>query len=168
MSVSTRSDKMGRAPIHLAAQWKLKGILQLLIAARSNVNIIDKRGRTPLYFCVSSLSTKLYAEDLQHQLDCILTLFKAGADMLNLVEWLLFKGPGISKDLLNQSPEFKVWYERQITRPQTLKNICRKAIQRTISCHGNLVAISFKLPLPFSLQTLISRKMFYRELERPS
>ena len=159
---------MGRAPIHLAAQWKLKSILQLLIRAQSNVNIIDKRGRTPLYFCVSSLSTKLYAEDVHHQMECLLTLYKAGADMLNLTEWLLFKGPGISRELLDRSAEFHAWYTNQVTRPATLKNICRKVIQRTISCHGNLVAVSFKLPLPHSLQVLLSRKMFYRELERPS
>lgn len=161
----SRSDKTGQAPIHIAAHWKLVDILNLLITARSNVNIIDNKGRTPLYICVSALSTKLYAEDLCHQFPCIVTLFRAGADMLNLIEWLLYKGPGISEELLNSAPDFRTWYAMQIRQPLSLKNMCRKAIQMRIctSRNANLVKITRKLPIPLSLQGLVCRKMFYRE-----
>ena len=159
----SRCDRTGQAPIHIAAHWKLVEILRMLINSKSNVNLVDNRGRTPLYLCVSSLSTKLYAEDLRHQMPCILTLFKAGADMLNLVEWLLFKGPGIVEDLMEGSKEFKNWYNLQISRPQPLKNMCRKVIQKAIGPCDNFLAISKQLPLPRELQEYVSRKMFYRE-----
>ena len=78
--------------MHIAAQWKNPLILDLLISANSNVNIVDTKGRTPLFLCVSSLSTKLYKEDLRNMLPCVCILYLAGADMLNLIEWLLVKG----------------------------------------------------------------------------
>ncbi len=137
----------------------------MLIAAKANVNCVDLKGRSALYICVSSLSTKLYFEDIRHQFPCILTLFRAGCDMLNLVEWLLFKGPGISDDILNGAEDFKAWYSMQISNPQTLRNICRKVIQMKIT-NKNLLEVVFKLPLPHSLQMFVARKMFFRENHR--
>ncbi len=160
---------MGQAPIHAAAHWKLRDILQLLLGAKSNPNIVDHKGRTPLYVCVSALSTKLYAEDLRHQLPCIVTLFKAGADMLNLMEWILVKGSGIPQDLLNKvaqdwdAQDFCTWYQQEIRRPQTLKNLCRKVIQKQITRTGSLYVIAQRLHLPSTLRQFVSRKMFYRE-----
>ena len=162
-----RHDMSGQAPIHIAAHWKLHDIVQLLIKARSNVNLPDQNGRTPLYICVSCLSTKLYMEDLRHQLPCVITLWKAGSDMLNFVEWLHYKGPGLTKALCadyKDGLEFFQWYRFQCTRPQTLKNLCRKAIQKTVTPKGLLKEIAYKkLPLPTALQVFVSRKMFYRE-----
>ena len=60
-------DLYGRAPIHIAAHWKIREMLRLLIAAGSEVDMVDRRGRTPLYVVVSSLSTGLYKEDLRYQ-----------------------------------------------------------------------------------------------------
>ena len=130
------------------------------------MNIVDRHGRTPLYVCVSSLSTNLYAEDLRHQLPVISILHKHGADMLNLIEWLLYKGPGIPDDILQECPgsqEFTTWYRAQLTTPKTLKNICRKVIQKNITCYGRLGELSSTLPLPSKLRIFVSRKMFYRE-----
>lgn len=163
-----KCDRLGQAPIHVAAQWKLVDILAILIASKSNVNTIDQRGRTPLYVCVSMLSTKLYAEDLRHQLPCIITLFRAGADMLNLVEWLLVKGPGISDDLWPPgADDFRAWYETQLRRPAPLAGLCRKAIQLRISSRtvnsSNLVQTASTLPLPPTVRKFVCRKMFYRE-----
>jgi hypothetical protein len=136
----------------------------MLLKANSDVDISDHMGRTPLYICVSSLSTKLYLEDLRHQFWCILTLFEAHADMLNLVEWLHFKGPGIPQSLIREAgPIFQRWYTLQTTRPQTLKNMCRKVIQIQICRHGNLVKMCEKLPLPPSLRVYVKRKQFYHE-----
>ena len=168
-----REKALGTAPIHLAARWKRVEILHLLLAARSDVNIVDHKGRTPLYLCVRTLSTKLYKEDLRHQFPIILTLFRAGADMLNLTEWLLFKGPGIFSQLLVDAADFRRWYAVQIMQPQTLMNVCRKVIQKTLTsprhdcrsdkpCPG-LVELCQKLPLPLTLQKVVSRKLFYRE-----
>lgn len=162
---------MGVVPIHLAARWKREEVLGLLISAGSDVNIVDHKGRTPLYLCVRTLSTKLYREDMRRQLPILLTLFRANADMLNLTEWLLFKGPGISPQLLADAADFRRWYTSQITQPQTLKNMCRKVIQKTITkrldrCEkpgSGLRETCQKLPLPSKLQKLVSRKMFYRE-----
>ena len=163
-----RCDRLGQAPIHVAAHWKLVDILALLIGARSNVNIIDRRGRTPLYVCVSALSTKLYAEDVRHQLPCIITLFRAGADMLNLVEWLLVKGPGIGDELWpSGSEDFRAWYLMQLRRPAPLASLCRKVIQLRISSRisnsSQLVQAARSLPLPSAVRNFVSRKMFYRE-----
>ena len=162
-----RSDKNGQAPLHIASHWKLMEVMQMLINVKANVNIVDRKGRTPLWVCVSSLSTKLYAEDLRHQFPCILTLFRNGADMLNLTEWILFKGPGIPEDLLKSAPDFEAWYFLQITQPMTLKNICRKVIQKCVSSKGDMVDICIKLPLPHSVQRVLFRRMFYREQRPP-
>lgn len=163
-----RCDRLGQAPVHVAAHWKLVDILALLIAAKSNCNIIDRRGRTPLYVCVSALSTKLYAEDLRHQLPCIITLFRAGSDMLNLVEWLLVKGPGISDDLWPAgADDFKAWYLMQLRQPAPLAGLCRKVIQLRISARishsSQLVQSARSLPLPPAVRDFVCRKMFYRE-----
>ena len=157
-----RCDKSGQGPVHIACHWKLVELLQMLISAKANVNCVDLKGRTPLYICVSSLSTKLYFEDLRHQLPCILTLFRAGCDMLNLVEWLMFKGSGIPDVLLEGADDFTSWYVTQITNPKSLRNICRKVIQMNIT-NSNLLEVAFKLPLPHSLQMFVARKMFFRE-----
>lgn len=162
-----RSDKSGQAPLHIASHWKLMEIMQMLINAKANVNIVDRKGRTPLYICVSALSTKLYVEDLRHQFHCILTLFRHGADMLNLTEWLLFKGPGIPEDLLSIAPDFRAWYISQVNQPMTLKNVCRKVIQKRMSYKLDLVEVCLKLPLPHSVQKVLCRKMFYREEQPP-
>ena len=113
----------------MAAHWKLVDVMAVLVSSRSDVNICDARGRTPLYVCVRSLTTKLYVEDLRHRMPCIVTLFRARADMLNLVEWLLHKGPGIPAELLEPWPDFADWYKAQFVSPLSLANICRKAIQ---------------------------------------
>lgn len=170
-AILDKQDHNGQGPVHIAAHWKLVEILRMLINSKSNVNLVDNRGRTPLYLCVSSLSTKLYAEDLRHQMPCIITLFKAGADMLNLIEWLLYKGPGVVEDLMEGSKEFKIWYNLQISRPQTLKSMCRKVIQKvcTKPPHCNdLCKIVKQLPLPPQLTEYVCRKMFYRDPKPPA
>ncbi|KAI0237141.1 hypothetical protein LSAT2_012383 [Lamellibrachia satsuma] len=167
-AIIDKADRAGQAPIHIAAQWKLTDVLQMLIAAQGNVNIADNKGRTPLYICVRSLSTKLYMEDLRHQLPCIFILYRTGADMLNFTEWLHYKGSGIPDAMMVGAVEFRNWYVMQITRPQTLKNLCRKVIQKTCRT-ANLRQISGTLPVPRSLQVYLSRKlMFYREEKLPS
>ena len=116
---------------------------------------------------MSSLSTKLYVEDLRHQLPCVVTLWRAGADMLNFVEWVHHKGSGLTKSLLDEfkdGTEMWAWYRSQVTQPQTLKNLCRKAIQKTVTPRGQLVEVANKLPLPAVLRVFVSRKMFYREV----
>ncbi|ELU04146.1 hypothetical protein CAPTEDRAFT_93586, partial [Capitella teleta] len=162
--VINMKDKSGQAPIHVAAHWKLVDILRMLLKAKSDVNIADHMGRTPLYICVSSLSTKLYFEDLRHQFMCIVTLFSADSDMLNLIEWLQIKGPGIPQCLLRDAgPDFQRWYAMQISRPPTLKNMCRKVIQMRVGRRGNLIKMCDKLPLPPSLRLYLKRKQFYHE-----
>lgn len=164
-AIVDKQDRKGHAPVHIASQWKNSTILKMLIKANSNPNIVDNKGRTPLFICVSSLSTKLYKEDLLNMLPCVCVLYSAGADMLNLTEWLLYKGPGISDDLMRytSSADFQNWYQTQIRQPQSLKNTCRKTIQMRLSRRGPLVEMCHKLPIPTSLQAFLSRKMFYRE-----
>lgn len=135
----------------------------MLIVAHCDVNMCDRKGRTPLFVCVSSLSTKLYFEDLQHQLPTIVTLFRAGADMLNLTEWLHYKGPGIPELLLADAPDFMAWYYKAIRQPFSLKNLCRKVVQKRTRGHGDLSEVAHKLPLPSSLQIYVARRTFYRE-----
>lgn len=65
------ADRYGRVPLHSAAHWKLKELIRILLEANSYVNVVDYKGRTPLYVCVASLSTGLYKEDLKYQVPCI-------------------------------------------------------------------------------------------------
>ena len=51
-------------------------MLRLLINAGSQVDMVDKRGRTPLYVVVSSLSTGLYKEDLRFQVNKVIFFIK--------------------------------------------------------------------------------------------
>jgi len=156
-----RSDRNGKAPIHVAAHWKIKDMLRILVS-ESSVNRIDNMGRTPLYVCVSSLSTGLYKEDLKYQVPCIKVLYHAKCDMLNLVDWLKWKGPGIPQELLANDEEFFDWYTYNSTSPTTLKNLCRKVIQqRLIECTtDNFLKKIPYLPLPAKLHVYLSTKMF--------
>ena len=150
----------------MASRWKLKEIVQMLLKAQSDVNLVDKHGRTPLYVCVSCLSTRLYFEDLLHQLPCIIALHNSGADMLNFVEWLHKKGPGLNYELLRQFEGFeKLWsfYLTSKSKPQSLKNLSRKAIQQSLIPHTPLTELVKHLPLPQSLRQFMNRKMFFRE-----
>ena len=150
----------------MASRWKLNDIVQLLLTAQSDVNLVDKHGRTPLYVCVSCLSTKLYFEDLRHQLPCIIALHNSGADMLNFIEWLHKKGPGLNHDLLRQFEGYEklwTWYVQTKNRPQTLKNLSRKTIQQSLWPKAPLTELVKHLPLPQSLRQFMNRKMFFRE-----
>ncbi|KAK6174475.1 hypothetical protein SNE40_017745 [Patella caerulea] len=153
-------DKSGKAPIHIAAHWKLKDMISLLIRAKTDINIIDHKGRTPLYVCVSSLSTGLYKEDLKYQVPCIKVLFAAGCDMMNLSDWLKWKGPGIPQELLEDDEQFYHWYKNTIKSPHSLMNLCRKVIQHNI-CDRDILKIVPRLPVPPKLKIYLSRKVFH-------
>ncbi|KAK3802234.1 hypothetical protein RRG08_004524 [Elysia crispata] len=132
-------DRYGRVPLHGAAHWKLKELIRVLLESNSHVNAVDNKGRTPLYVCVASLSTGLYKEDLKYQVPCIKILFAAGCDMLNLEDWIRCKGPGIPPELLTGDESFLAWYNSAMTCPPSLRNMCRKAVQKclvTYDCPG--------------------------------
>lgn len=157
-----QSDKNGKAPIHVASHWKIKDVLRTL-TSDTTVNRIDNMGRTPLYVCVSSLSTGLYKEDLKYQVPCIKVLFHAECDMLNLIDWLKWKGPGIPAELLADDEQFFEWYTKSMTSPHSLKNLCRKVIQQTLceaSIDNFLKRIPY-LPLPSKLHVYLSRRLFH-------
>ena len=157
-----RSDKQGKAPIHVASHWKIRDVLRIL-TSETTVNRIDNQGRTPLYVCVSSLSTGLYKEDLKYQVPCIKVLFHADCDMLNLVDWLKWKGPGIPPELLANDEAFFEWYTKSMTSPHSLKNLCRKVIQQKLfeGCKDNYLRHIPYLPLPAKLHVYLSRKLFH-------
>lgn len=159
-------DIYGRAPIHIAAHWKIREMLRLLINAGSEVDMVDKRGRTPLYVVVSSLSTGLYKEDLRYQVPCIKLLFSHGCDMLNLVDWLRWKGPGIPEELLADDEQFFKWYKEKSTSPLSLRNLSRKIIQHQLLRHdgSRLLYLIPILPLPPSLHLFLSHKMFHQDI----
>ncbi|KAK0054607.1 serine/threonine-protein phosphatase 6 regulatory ankyrin repeat subunit B-like [Biomphalaria glabrata] len=157
------ADRYGRVPLHSAAHWKLKELIRILLEANSLVNVVDYKGRTPLYVCVASLSTGIYKEDLKYQVPCIKILHAAGCDMLNMEDWLRWKGPGIPAELLTGDDNFLSWYNLAMTSPPTLRNLCRKVVQKrlvTYDCPG-LVKCVAQLPVPPSLKVYLSRKMFH-------
>lgn len=158
----SRSDREGKAPIHVAAHWKIKDMLRILVTPVS-VNRIDNMGRTPLYVSVSSLSTGLYKEDLKYQVPCIKLLFHAQCDMLNLIDWLKWKGPGIPAELLADDEAFFEWYTKTRNSPHSLKNLCRKVLQqRLIQCsNDNYLKLIPFLPLPAKLHVYLSRRLFH-------
>ncbi|KAL4232108.1 hypothetical protein ACF0H5_009684 [Mactra antiquata] len=156
-----KSDRNGKAPIHVAAHWKIKDMLRIL-ASSTCVNKIDHMGRTPLYVCVSSLSTGLYREDLKYQVPCIKLLFHAQCDMLNLIDWLKWKGPGIPAELLANDEAFFEWYTTSFNSPHSLKNLCRKVIQKRLVDNwrdGFLEKLN-NLLLPQKLRVYLSHKLF--------
>lgn len=157
----TACDKAGQAPIHVAAHWKLKDMLRKLLNAESDVNLTDYSGRTPLYVCVSSLSTGLYKEDLKYQVPCIKILFSAGCDMLNLVDWLKWKGPGIPEELLADDESFFMWCSENMNSPLSLGNLCRKVIQQRLRKGDNFAAQVKQLPVPPKMHVYLSRKLFH-------
>lgn len=133
-----------------------------ILASSASVNRIDNLGRTPLYVCVSSLSTGLYKEDLKYQVPCIKLLFHAQCDMLNLIDWLKWKGPGIPPELLANDEAFFEWYTKSCSSPHSLKNLCRKVIQQRLVDNwkeGFLKKITY-VPLPAKLHVYLSHKMF--------
>ena len=155
-----RCDRNGKAPIHVAAHWKIKDMIRIL-ASNTSVDKTDNVGRTPLYVCVSSLSTGLYKEDLKYQVPCIKILFHWQCDMLNLIDWLKWNGPGIPFELLANDEAFFEWYTGHLNSPHTLKNLCRKVIQQRLVENwkdGFLKHIQY-LPLPSKLHLYLSRKL---------
>ncbi|WAR22633.1 FEM1C-like protein [Mya arenaria] len=156
-----QSDRNGKSPIHVAAHWKIKDMIRIL-AGPTMVNRIDNMGRTPLYVCVSSLSCGLYKEDLKYQVPCIKLLFHANCDMLNLMDWLKMKGPGIPPELLANDEEFFDWYTKSFNSSHSLKNLCRKVIQQRMieATKDNFLKKIQYLPLPSKLHVYLSRKMF--------
>ncbi|CAH1783984.1 unnamed protein product [Owenia fusiformis] len=169
-AIIDKCDHSGRAPLHVAAHWKLSTLIELLFRSGEKreyiINMIDNSGRTPLYMCMSSLSTTLYKEDLKHQLPCAALLYKNGADMLNLTEWIKLKGDGIPNDIISSDSEFSKWYKSQANSPLSLKNLCRKAIQKRLKDKGSLVVLVRSLPLPPVLTQYVSRKLFHRHTTR--
>lgn len=159
--VCCRCDNSGRFPIHVAAHWKLKDMIRILLNVNSDVNKLDNHGRTPLYVCVSSLSTGLYKEDLKYQVPCIKVLYAAGCDMLNLVDWLKWKGPGIPLELMRDDPNFLTWYKKNMNSPHSLMNLCRKVIQQRLSRKKKLFEQTHRLPVPPKMKIYLSRIMFY-------
>ncbi|KAK3604424.1 hypothetical protein CHS0354_020847 [Potamilus streckersoni] len=158
-----QSDKSGMCPLHVAAHWKLKDMIRILLNSSSNSDYIDNMGRTPLYVCVSSLSTGLYKEDLKYQVPCIKVLFNAGCDMLNLVDWLKWKGPGFPQELLAGDEAFFKWYTNSMNSPHSLKNLCRLVIQQRLCDVSKDHFLKFipRLPLPTKLHVYLSQKMFH-------
>lgn len=156
-----RCDNSGRFPIHVAAHWKLKDMIRILLNVNSDVNKLDNHGRTPLYVCVSSLSTGLYKEDLKYQVPCIKVLYAAGCDMLNLVDWLKWKGPGIPLELMRDDHNFLTWYKKNMNSPHSLMNLCRKVIQQRLSRKKKLFEQTHRLPVPPKMKIYLSRIMFY-------
>ncbi|XP_069140875.1 serine/threonine-protein phosphatase 6 regulatory ankyrin repeat subunit B-like [Argopecten irradians] len=155
------SDNLGKTPIHVAAHWKLKDMSRMLLNENADVNKLDNMGRTPLYVCVSSLSTGLYKEDLKYQVPCIKVLFAADCDMLNLVDWLKWKGPGIPDELLADDEQFFLWHKNNMNSPHSLMNLCRKMIQQRLKERGNLLEMVWRLPVPVTLKNYLSRTMFH-------
>lgn len=138
-------------------------MLRILISS-STVNHIDNFGRTPLYVCVSSLSTGLYKEDLKYQVPCIKLLFHAHCDMINLIDWLKWKGPGIPPELLANDEEFFNWYTQSFNSPHSLKDLCRTVIQKRLIDNSKPDSFLQKipyLPLPAKLHVFLSRRVFF-------
>ncbi|RUS78981.1 hypothetical protein EGW08_013238 [Elysia chlorotica] len=169
-----KADKENQTPLYICVQNAIvhssyATVMRLLAAGASvniHVNAVDNKGRTPLYVCVASLSTGLYKEDLKYQVPCIKILFAAGCDMLNLEDWIRCKGPGIPPELLTGDESFLTWYNSAMTCPPTLRNMCRKAVQKclvTYDCPGLVKGVA-RLPVPPSLKIFLSRKMFHLSL----
>ena len=49
--------------------------------------------------------------------------------MLNLEDWLRWKGQGIPPEMLTGDENFLEWYTAAMTSPPSLRNLCRKVIQ---------------------------------------
>ena len=135
-------------------------MIRILLSWNSDVNALDNMGRSPLYVCVSSLSTGLYKEDLKYQVPCIKVLYSAGCDMLNLVDWLKWKGPGIPMELMAEDPAFLQWYKTHMNSPHSLLNLCRKVIQQRLIQKGKLRELTKRLPVPSKFKVYLSRTMF--------
>ncbi|XP_064630668.1 serine/threonine-protein phosphatase 6 regulatory ankyrin repeat subunit A-like isoform X2 [Lineus longissimus] len=155
-------DRKGHTALHVAAHGKSSKMVELLLSVGSNPNWTDHMGRTPLYLCMSTLSSTLYKEDMKIQLPTIRALFYAGCDMLNAVEWLLWKGSGIPDEMFHDPDEpFLQWYIYSYTNPMSLSDICRKKIQRVLlkKRYTHLPEVVKSFQLPKSLEEFISRKM---------
>ena len=157
-----RCDERRLTPVHAAAGWRLREVLELLIQAKCDINAIDEAGRTPLYLCTAALSSVLYREDMRVRLPCLQLLMLHGADVLNLVEWLMSKGSDIPSELHAEHREFLEWYRAESRNPGSLKNLCRKSVQLRLRQRADWVVSVDRLPLPPCLKQYVRRKLFIR------
>ncbi len=42
-------DKLGRTPLHLAAEFRHLAVIEVLVQSGANVNVVDKKGHTPIH-----------------------------------------------------------------------------------------------------------------------
>ncbi len=53
-------------PLHFAAEWNHKGILDILIESRANVNACDNDGYTPLHFAAEGGNENIVRTLIEH------------------------------------------------------------------------------------------------------
>ncbi|CAM1296560.1 add-1 (predicted) [Pycnogonum litorale] len=148
-------NKFGKIPLHFAALWGLTEIIEILIKAHSEIDHTDLNWRTPLYSCVSAMySVKNKRENFVHQLLAIKKMLDAGCDSLNLITWVR------SNDIVNCS-YCKLcdlsWLNYD--QPESLKHLCRVAIQRHFGFYDDNAAKIRAIPLPKSMVDYLSRKL---------
>ena len=64
--VFSKDDKFGGTPLHLAAYWNHKDVLELLLTNKADVNVRDNNGNTPLALAANSNYTEVIELLRQH------------------------------------------------------------------------------------------------------
>ncbi|XP_076316994.1 uncharacterized protein LOC143229086 isoform X1 [Tachypleus tridentatus] len=155
-------NRYGKIALHYAALWGLGEITEVLIKVfvvfqgHSEIDHMDLKWRTPLYCCIRAINVLQRKRDtFQQHLPAIKVLIMSGCDPLNLSSWL--RKYQILTPSYHMDEGFYKWYISAY--PESLKHLCRQAIQQYLGYHDDNAVRIRVLPLPKTLIDYLSRKL---------
>ncbi|XP_035208666.1 serine/threonine-protein phosphatase 6 regulatory ankyrin repeat subunit C-like isoform X2 [Stegodyphus dumicola] len=129
---------------------------QYLPSAKGNssMNQADLKMGFPMYCCIRQVSGIDREQELfQQRLPAIKVLIMSGCDPLNLATWLYKHS--ILSEMFHMDEEFYSWYSS--SRPESLKHLCREAVQRHFN--DDTIKNVKLLPLPTTIIEYLMRRL---------
>lgn len=148
-------NRFGKIALHYSAFWGLGEITEVLIKAKSEIDNVDLKWKTPLHCCIRAINVHRRRDVFQQHLPAIKVLIMNGCDSLNLASWLRkYQIVTVNNPM---DADFYHWYVS--AQPECLKQLCRDAIHKHLHYYDDNATKIQALPLPKTLTRFLSRKV---------